>query len=221
MTLKIPTKTGTLERPSGDQSADERTVQRPADGQRTAVVPRSEGQRLLLAVSGSLAQIAIAVGTSKQRVHDWRSGGKAPAPVLREKLRAAYGIPPASWDMKPGDQVDSASATSSRTRSRSHTAASDVPSAGEDLEGLVAFLRGELARPDIVASERLKITHSMTRALALRHRFEVEQALLEDRIIREHPAWQRLQTALLRALQDHPAAARAVAEALADAGFDR
>ncbi|HSN26186.1 MAG TPA: hypothetical protein VLT45_07870, partial [Kofleriaceae bacterium] len=40
-----------------------------------------------------------------------------------------------------------------------------------------------------------------------------EAALLEARIVREHPTWRKLREALIGALKPHPEAARAVLEA--------
>lgn len=180
---------------------------------------RSEGQRLLCAIEASLSQVALAAGCSaKQSVANWRAGTKTPDAPFREKLHAAYGIPVESWTRAPGTAAPrSTSATSSPTTT-SHSP--EGPSTVGDLDALIGHLRVELAKPDLASSERVKLSGSMTRALALRHRLEKEEELLEDRIIREHPSWRRVEAALARALAPYPDAARAVAAALAEAGFE-
>ena len=74
----------------------------------------------------------------------------------------------------------------------------------------------ELQRePDLVAPARLKIADSLGKLLAIKARMERAQELLEDRIVREHPHWLRIRTAIQSALGAHPEALEAVQDALA------
>jgi hypothetical protein len=178
---------------------------------------RSEGQRRLCAVlaSLSLSQVALAAGcSSKQSVANWKAGTKVPDQHFREALEARYGIQSQSWAQEPG------SADGGQGRPPEPVAApSAKPSTMADVDALIAFLRTELESPTILARERVKLSGSMTSALALRHRLEREQELSEDRIVREHPAWKRVHAAILDAVRPYPEAARAVAKALTEVGM--
>jgi hypothetical protein len=68
--------------------------------------------------------------------------------------------------------------------------------------------------PELLPGEFVKLTASEAKILTLRHQLEREADLLEDRIVREHAGWKRCSRELARVLAEHPAAARAVADAL-------
>lgn len=88
------------------------------------VRPVNAGQRRLLELGASLADIAGAAGgVSRTAASNWRSGRKVPARPQRERLHAALGIPPAAWDLAP-DALDQGQ--------------------GEALDGLEADAAGEL-----------------------------------------------------------------------------
>ena len=72
---------------------------------------RSEGQRLLAAVPGSLAKLGAAAGVSRQLVSYWKRGEKLPTPANRAKLQKAFGIDPAAWDRRPPERGKQAAAT--------------------------------------------------------------------------------------------------------------
>jgi hypothetical protein len=57
---------------------------------------------------------------------------------------------------------------------------------------------------------------NLGKMLALRARLEEKGELLEARIVREHPTYRRMVQAILDALRPFPAAAEAVALALAE-----
>lgn len=178
-------------------------------------VMRSEGQRMLLHVTGSLKAIADAAGCkSPQSVYDWRTGRKAPGPEARAKMFAAFGIPVRTWSMRPGGESSTSTALAVDDASTSTDA--PVPTTLEHCMQLLRVISLERRQPDLLASERVKLAQAEAQILALRHRLECEAQLSEDRFVREHPAWARMKRVLVKALVAHPAAAQAVADALAD-----
>lgn len=89
--------------PSADPSPNQRTADsRP----RTADSARTEGQRLLLLVPGSLTDLTARLGAGRSTVSDWRRGAKLPEHDARVRLHAAYGIPVSAWDRKPERAAD-------------------------------------------------------------------------------------------------------------------
>src|SRR5690242_19772742 len=81
---------------------------RPSTSTPTVDAPRSEGQRLLLAVPASLDAIRERVGCSKAIVSRWRRGEATPTVELRARLEAEYGIAIAAWDQGPADRPSTA-----------------------------------------------------------------------------------------------------------------
>jgi hypothetical protein len=183
------------------------------DATEPAQLVRSEGQRLLRLVPGSLSEIAAAVRCqSKQSVLDWRNGRQVPGSRMRGALWAAYGIPAPSWDRMHG--------SSSPTVPSPPIRASGVaPSTLQDCLALLEVIRTARNQADLLPAERVKLADTEARILALRHRLEKEASMLEDAIVREHPAWQRLRRVLGKVLAAHPAAAKAVGDALLEMGM--
>lgn len=168
---------------------------------------KTEGQRLLRAEPGSLASIAKAVGCGRTIASAWRNGEKLPSDALRRRLRDVYGIPERAWDVVPGG-LD---APPPRAEEDDEV---------EDLDTLalaVADLREvrrELRRGDLTQAQRAKLRDSSQKLLALKYRLERDRELVEDRVVRGHPAWARIKDVMAAALEPYPDAAVAVAEAL-------
>lgn len=186
-------------------------------GAAAVAAPRTEGQRLLLEVAASQAEVAAAVGASRAAVGFWRRGEKLPGATARAKLKAAYGIDPTAWDRKVGapasrPAASTASApTSAPKRLSARASTSTLDEVNEQLEMLRALQRDD----ELLAGERVRLADSVGKLLAIKARLERDQELLEDRIVRQHPFYARLKGAVLEALKSHPDAARDVAEALA------
>lgn len=177
---------------------------RAAGGAGSSTAVSSDGQRQLAQVAGSDGEIARAVGTSRQAVHQWRRGEKKPGAPSRLKLQALLGIDPAAWD---------------RDGSESAAPTAEIRVGGTSLEQIdaeIASLRLQASAPGLIASARVRISEAITRAVAQRSRVEREQAMLEERIVREHPAYRRMKQRLLEALKPFPDAAKAAAKALLD-----
>jgi hypothetical protein len=66
----------------------------------------NEGQRRLLEIPDSQAEVAAAVGCSKPLVGFWRQAKNVPSDRLREALEREYGIPAGAWDRLPGTVVE-------------------------------------------------------------------------------------------------------------------
>jgi transcriptional regulator with XRE-family HTH domain len=205
-------------------SADKRAASRPpadtADNARVAAdnrVVRSEGQRLLLAVTGTLAEIAEAVGCrSRQTVLDWRDGRKVPAAAMRARLFSVYGIQTETWSHRPtalGAVVGAALAALDEPEEED---AGSAPSTLEDCMTLLKSIRDQRNNKALLPSEIIKLTDSEGRLLALRARLEKDEEMLEDRIVREHPTWQMIKRRIVKVLVEFPDAARAVARALGE-----
>lgn len=173
--------------------------------QASAPVLRTEGQRMLLHVSGSLAAIAKAIGVkSPQTVLHWRNGRSIPGPEVRAQMQVVLGIPIQAWTKRPADQEPPDEPT-----------VDDLPktSLHECME-LLTVIRKDRNQPHLLPGERSKLVDAEARILKLRADLEARAELSEDRYVREHPAWLRVRNELARVLAPFPEAARAVAEAL-------
>lgn len=195
----------------------------PADGAADARAPRTEGERQLRALPGSLADLAAKLGVKRQSVHSWKRGDKIPGPDGRVAIEAAFGIPVAAWSAAPGtrlaDPAPRAGPAAAPAPALSATAglpAAVTRSTLEDCLITIAAIRkaAEVAK---MPGEIARLRDAETKALALRARLEREQELVEDRIVREHPAWRRLRAVFLKFVERHPESAREFAEELARA----
>lgn len=171
---------------------------------------RSEGQRLLQAVDASHADIAVAVGATKQAVSYWRRGSKTPDLAKRMRLHELYGIEASAWERPPASGPAS---TASSPSLPSLPPRSGTETTLQECEAQLAHLHA-LMSAALVPSERVRLADVYGKQLALKARLEREQELVEDRLVREHPAWKRIRDSLLAALRPWPDAAKAVAQTL-------
>jgi transcriptional regulator with XRE-family HTH domain len=173
--------------------------------------PLTEGQRLLRAVDASLRDIADETGVAFQLVSCWRRGSKAPGAGPRAKLEAAYGIPVAAWGMAPGGDAGQP-VPPPAPKPVGHRGA------GKTLVEVVAeldYLHGLRDDPGLLPAEKVRLSDSISKNLALKARLERDQELLDDRIAREHPTVIRATKALLAVVEDHPEVAGKLEAALA------
>lgn len=162
---------------------------------------KSEGQRLLLALGLSLGAIAEATGCSRQAALTWRTGAKVPSDEARERLCAVLGIPVAAWTVRAGTSPGTSPGTPAQEAA---PALSATPTSLEDCLALHRVIRRERNAQNLTTAERVRLADTEARVLAIRHRLECEAQLLEDRFVREHPAWQRVRAAILRAVAGCP-----------------
>lgn len=72
------------------------------DRRRVTPIVRSEGQRQLLELEQSTAELGRALNVSGGLVSDWRNGRKAPGSEMKQRLRNVYGILPVAWSVRAG-----------------------------------------------------------------------------------------------------------------------
>lgn len=173
---------------------------------------RSEGQRMLLQVTGSLQAIAreISPTCSAQSVNEWRHGQRKPSAAFRPLIFAAFGIPVDAWVKRP------------LTESVPLDAESDDEPSGttlDDVQRLIAQVRKDRKMPNMLPSERVKLVSAEAGLLKLKADLEARAELSEDRYVREHPAWLRARNVISATLKQYPEAARAVADALERLGL--
>lgn len=185
--------------------------------------PTTEGQRLLqVATRGkSLSTIARELslqGGQRASVGHWLNGDKRPKPPNRAAMWDRYQIPIAAWDHHPHAAAANGNGNGhALATAHGHTGHSDTgapPTTLQDCLAVLALLRVERNKPNLLASERIKLAESEGRLLALRMRLERDHERLEDRIVREHPAWKRLMRLMCEVLAKHPAALADMATAL-------
>lgn len=175
-------------------------------------VVRTEGQRMLLAVTGTLAAIANEIGAKTPTVHAWKVGAKLPNIQARARMQEAFGIPARAWSIRPGGAL----VTDPEAPPPETLINGASPSTLEDCLALLSVIRRDRTQQGLMPSERVKLADSEARILALRARLEEAEKFAEAKYVTEHPAWLRLKRTILRALEQHPAAARAVADAIAN-----
>jgi transcriptional regulator with XRE-family HTH domain len=157
---------------------------------------KTEGQRLLRAVPGSLADIASRIGCgSRQSVAAWKNGSYVPDDKYRQLLAIHFGIPYTSWSPIGTDDTEEDDGSAS---------------AQGDYEELLRGLRRQLRRGGLTPKEQLQFTEAIESIAWKKDRTDRDRELQEDRIIREHEKWKVLKAAIIRALVAHPAAARDV-----------
>jgi len=176
----------------------------------------TEGQRQLLEVGGTEAELAAKVGVGSAVIGHWRRGRRIPGEPARHRLELLFGIPRRSWDVAAGAEVPAAS---SSPESTAPTSSRGAPAQRPD--GTLTITRAQiddvlaaLKSPELTDSASAKLRDTLSKLLALRARLERDRDLLEDRVVREHPEWLRMRAAILAALEPYPEAAAVVAEAL-------
>ena len=87
----------------------------------------------------------------------------------------------------------------------------------EEANDIIRRIRADMARGNLMPNEMNRLRDSEQRALAFRSKLEKERELLEDRVVRDHPAWKRLEKTIIAALRPYPEALRAVAQAIEEA----
>jgi hypothetical protein len=172
-----------------------------------AAVIRSEGQRMLLAVVGTLEMIAQEIGCkSPQMVQAWRTGAKIPAPAARARMETAFGIPARAWSVRPGGSLDPEPPPAE--------APTSTPSTLEDCLALLTVIRRDRMQTGLLPSERVRLAGAEAQILNLRARLEQAAEFAEQRYVTQHPSWLKLKRAIVKALEPHPIAAKAVADVI-------
>lgn len=139
---------------------------------------------------------------------------RSPTGVWRAALLASYGIPIESWDaLASMATVETFSREALVVPSQAPTSPSPstVPTGSlAEVNAHLSRLRSDLETLKLTSAERSRLSDVYTRALAVKARLEREAEMLEDRIVRDHPAWRRLKAAMFEALHPYPDALRAL-----------
>lgn len=184
-------------------------------GSQLVPVLRSEGQRMLLHVTGSLAAIANEIGArSPQSVLDWRNGKRMPAIEARAAMQAAFGIPIEAWNRLPHTMDAAGGEDASAASPMMSDSNAPLPSTLDSCLRLLATIQRDSMTAGLLPAERVKLVDAEARILKLRADLEQRSELSEDRYVRDHPAWLRCKKIIAQALLPFPEAARAVADAL-------
>lgn len=177
-------------------------------------VVRSEGQRMLLHVTGSMQAIATEVSARSQTsVADWRSGKRVPSVEARARIQEAFGIPIEAWSHAPTTD-DPAAVEAPATPPPLADPHAPIPSSLEACLSLLSQIQRDRVVPNLLPAERVKLADAEARILKLRAELERQAEFSEDRYVRDHPAWLKVRREIAHALQSFPEAARAVADAL-------
>lgn len=191
----------------------------------------------------SLSAVAQAVGCrSRENCRCWLHGTKRPSFTSRQRLEAVFGIPQIAWDQSPHDRLDSphqlhvqqcasmgrAITDSFQDRQSKSTYrmqtdsfqvehSPSVRGTGTTLEACIALLadlRAYRTQVGLRPQDQLRYVACEMRVLALRARLERDFEMSEDRYVRQHPAWLRLQETILAVLRPHPEIMQAMLAAL-------
>jgi transcriptional regulator with XRE-family HTH domain len=178
------------------------------------------GARALCDTPGSAEAIAGRVGASKMSVSRWRRGVDTPGARARTVLFAVLKIPPDAWDRyDTGTAAPAAAAARPAARAPTPTGPALPPPAAfvddvraldpststiEQVDRLIGRIRTAAATPGLMPAILRGFQQAEVAALALRDRIEQNAKLLEDRVLREHPAWIRVRRALARLAERYP-----------------
>ena len=191
MKKKLPASTiGPRARGKAKAAAD--TARTVADSSPGTADIRSDGQRMLIGIAGSLSELARALGVGRSTVSDWRRGAKAPGDTARAKMRAVYGIPPAAWDRAVAAGAPAPVPAAEALRSTIIGGAA-LPSTLALVEEQLAILRGQ--QEGLTTQEAVRSADAIGRLLSRRAAMETATADLRG-IILAHPDWIRFWTSL-------------------------
>lgn len=175
----------------------------------------NEGQRLLLSVTASVAEVAGVAGVSKAAVSYWRTGSKLPSSEVRAKLQERYGIHPSAWDRRPGEErATAASAPVSEPRA---TLAGRVEESTLDIAIKRQRLYAEMVEDeDLSAADRLRAGALEAKMIDTRRHLERDARLLERDIVQRTSAWAQVRRRTIDSLRAFPDALRAWTEAMGE-----
>lgn len=161
----------------------------------------------MLEQSGTESDLAGKIGCGAAIVGHWRRGRRLPGAQARHKMELLFGIPRRAWDVAPGASVEPIGAAP-------HAEPVDDDDTLEITKQQIREVLQALQDSSLTETGAARLRDTAAKLLALRSRLERDRDMLEDRLVRDHPEWQRVKATLLRALKPYPDAAAAVAKAI-------
>lgn len=203
--------------------------------------PKTEGQRLLGAVSGTLDEIAATIGggCSKASVSRWRSGAKVPGPVARAAIAYVYPeIGAETWAMLPTtgridrgvarahgltiggtpDQrvsgardVDEGEGDDDERDPKPENVPKKAPTLIEQAERQLARAIKDIDAPGILLAERTRARREVVTMMRDIARMKAAEESLQADVVKRSPFFRAATRELVSILRAFPDAARAVA----------
>lgn len=152
---------------------------------------------------------------SKPLVGFWRGGQKVPSPEARRALESLYAIPIGAWDVRPGSSTTPTEASVATSVDELDEKVTNRAGA----ERLLAEILRLRSRGTLAVKEFVQLCDAETRTRALIERMEQAEQLTETKIVTS-PVMVRVRNTIFATLQAHPAALRAVADALRGTGAE-
>lgn len=165
---------------------------------------------MLLEIEGTLAEIGDQIGVSPQTIMHWRAGDRPVPPKWRGPVYSAFGIPEIAWVRRPGGSLEPPE-LADEGELESSTEAGTLA----EMKAIARTLKRDRLQDGLLPAERSKLAAEETRVLKQIAKLEAAAELSEARYVTDHPAWVRLKKAIVKALEPHPAAAKAVIDAIA------
>lgn len=156
------------------------------------------------------AELASRLSVSTGIVAMWNSGQRKPSLGNRKLLLEKFKIPIEAWDEEPEQEH-----SQKQKQASPQWGANTVLKRIETLENIVEDTLGRVdSDSKMTLLEQAKVMNLLGRTLGELRRLKGEE-VAEIRVLR-HPKWIDVKTAIMNALELHPAALDAVIEALED-----
>lgn len=155
---------------------------------------------------------SLGLRVSRVAVAHWCRNARLPTDEQRVALKKIWGIPLKAWDVEAANDVPNRreappeffDMTTAETAARLRRNAQQLLFDGED--------------PNTPAAERRRLLEGAAKLLNEVGKLTGESTAITVPKILRAPAWQRIQAAIEKALEDHPTAMLAVGEALVELG---
>lgn len=192
-----------------------------------AAAQRTLGSVALAKAGHSGEQIARVTGAKYSTVNNWLMGHRKPGRAMRLKLLDQFAIPEDDWDkpidyQPPGLMATLASTPIPPRHASAPPVAVELVPTGADVRGelynlleqVKTFRHSVQSDPVLTLSEKAKVLGSCGATLGLLYRMTGGAADIPESKILKLPSWQRVERAIVEALEPWPEALRAVGEAL-------
>ena len=174
-------------------------------------IPRSEGQRLLLALEASQASIAEACEVGAPAVSMWFRGDRQPSGDAQAVLEERFGIERSTWSEAPRFEDDDAEEDDEDfgddyDPDAGPATAGETPKTVELVDRLIRRVEKTQKGQRLAAKDLVTLVNTQARLLSLRAKIEQQDRIYEDRAVKQSPFWRRLRATIVRSLRRHPKA---------------